>query len=95
MHLQPGKLRYAICLKIIDFLYRTCNILDFVFVKRWSIFCNYCTVFDPQQYPWVLTTAVPHRHLGNDWCFYLGYTEVEEIRANSHLFGENSLDIKF
>lgn len=51
-----------VCLKIIDLLYMTCNI-QFVFVKRWSIFCNYRTVFELQQYPWVLTIVVSHQNL--------------------------------
>lgn len=57
----------------------TCNIRSFVFVKRWSIFCNYCIVFELQQYPWVLIIVVPPLKSRNHWYFYSDYTEVGEI----------------
>lgn len=64
----------------------TCNI-QFVFVKRWSIFCNYRTVFELQQYPRVLTIVVSHPNL-EIISILLGLKRIRRIRANSHMFSK-------
>lgn len=56
----------------------TCNI-QFVFVKRWSIFCNYRTVFELQQYPWVLIIVVSHQNLEIISIFTWAKSELGEL----------------
>lgn len=78
-----------VCLKITDLLYMTCNI-QFVFVKRWSIFCNYRTVFELQQYPMGPNncSSFSHQKSRKYLVFLLGLNRIRRIRATSHVLSK-------